>query len=226
MFSGRIGLLTLSIFFVLSGSFDIAESKATKKKSAQETKVLAQVEGFRSAKFGMDEKSIFRAIRKDFKVSRNQVTRSVHNIEQTTSLKISVPKLLELGGRAKIGYVMGHKSKKLISINVIWGSDGKVTKEQASLKQLVDTANFLRNHLTKKRYEKDEYAVNAVITEETTVVFRGKDKKGRMIMLVLANPKPLKGKNGKDIPVAGKLRLSYILDPKNPDILTIGDNDF
>jgi hypothetical protein len=91
---------------------------------------------------------------------------------------------------------------------------------------ILDAANFLRNHLAKKSYKKDGFAANARLNDFTTLVFRGKDKKNRMVLLLLTIPKGKEGKDEKKSRDNVSLKLSYILDHENPDILSIKDDDF
>jgi hypothetical protein len=219
--------LALSIFLLtLSGTADIAESKTEQMKSAQSAKKQATIEGFRSAKFGMKEKDIYRAITKDFKISKGKVKRTEHSLEKTTSLEITVPKLLGVGGTAKIGYIIGFKSKRLMQINVVWGRGAEESGRKVKAQTIVDAANFLRTHLIKKQYKKDGFVANGRMNDVTTIVFRGKDKKNRMALLVLTAPKAKKGEDAKKAQENVSLKLSYMLDAEKPDILTIGDDDF
>ena len=218
------GWLALSVFLLtLSGTADIAESQTAKKKSTQPTKKQAKIEGFRSAKFGMKEKDIYRAITKDFKISKSKVKRSTSALEKTTSLEITVPKLLGVGGAAKIGYIMGYKSQRLMQVNVVWG---RGAAKKVDPQTVVDAANFLRTHLIKKQYMKEGFVANGRMDDVTTIVFRGKDKKNRMALLILTSPKANKGEDVKKAAQNISLKLSYMLDPENPDILTIKDDDF
>tara|TARA_B100000676_G_C18083963_1_gene853457 strand:- start:1923 stop:2573 length:651 start_codon:yes stop_codon:yes gene_type:complete len=208
--------LVLSFFFLaLSGITDIAESQKTKKQ--------ARIEGFRSAKFGTKEKNVLKAIAKDFKISKSNVKRKVNPLEKTTTLEIQVPKLFAIGGPAKIFYTMGYKSQKLMTVNIVWGQsiDKKVDPQT-----VIDAANFLRNHFVKKEYKKEGFLANSRLDDATTIVFRGKDKKNRMALLVLSFSKKEKNEDAQNATKNISLRLSYMVDPKNPDIYTIKENDF
>jgi len=214
--------LALWVFlFTFPGTDGLVQAKASKKDPKATTMSKAKwaaFEGFRSAKFGMKESEVMRAITKDFKVSKSKVKQSVNPLEQTINLEVTVPKLIEVGGTAKIGYLLGHKSKKLMQVNMVWGSGlGK----KVDVKDIISTANLLRSHFTKKRHQKEGFAVNLKVNDAMTIVFRGKDKKGRMAILSLTNPKVKKGEDTKI-----SLKLSYILDAKNPDILSLKEGDF
>jgi hypothetical protein len=220
------GWMALSVIFLaLSGSTDIAESKTSSMKPTQPVKKQAQIEGFRSAKFGMKEKHLLQAIKKDFKIEKNKVVRTSSALEKTTSLEITVPQLLGTGGTAKVAYILGYKTKRLIHVNILWGNGAA---KEVNPKSIVDTANFLRSHLNKKKYEKDGLVLNGKISDSMTIVFRGKDKKSRMALLVLTSPVAKEGQDAKKAADLMSLRLTYVLDNENPDIriIKIKDGDF
>lgn len=215
--------LALSVFFVaLPGTFNAAESKTQTEKITQTEKKQANIDGFRSAKFGMREKEIYKAISKDFKISKRKVKEKKNTLEKTKSLAITIPKLLEMGGPATITYILGHSSKKLEVVNILWGFG---VTDKPDPQGIVDAANFLRNHFLKKQYKKGVVA-NYKLDDTMTIVFRGRDKKNRMAVLTLNAPKKEdaagESKARKDI----ILKLSYLLHPDNPDILKIKDGDF
>jgi hypothetical protein len=219
----------LSMFLLgLAGTMDIAEAKTSTKKTTNPTKKQAKIEGFRSAKFEMKERDVYRAIVKDFKVSKKNVKRVVSGREKTMSLEIDVPKLFEVGGGAKVGYVFGYKSKRLVQVNVVWGTQIEGSGKKAKPQDIVDAANFLREHFLKKEYQKEGFLANSRMNDATTIVFRGKDKKGRMVVLVLSAAKGEPVKKGQEPVENATLKLSYLLDFESPDIfkLTIGENDF
>ena len=178
----------------------------------------SKITGFRSAKFGMNEKSVYRAIAKDFDLPKRKVKKVIHSSEKTTTLEITVPDLFRTGGTAKVAYVLGYKSKKLIMVHIYWG---RGAAEKVDGENVVRLANTLRTHFLKKRYIKDKLVVNGKVSDTQTVVFRGKDQKNRMVTLVLNAP----GKQGEetleDAVKKISLVLSYIVDPDNPDVLSV-----
>ena len=179
----------------------------------------AKIDGFRSAKFGVNERDVMKAIFRDFKINKKKVSRVEHPIEKTVSLGVNVEKLLPNSGPAKVFYILGHKTKRLIHVNVIWG---KPATPKPDAENVVATANQLRNHLAQKSYVKDGLAINAQLSEGVILVFQGLDKKGRAVKLVLVNPKGDPEKIGKNI----SLTLSYIEKPNKPDVFRIKDGDF
>lgn len=212
--------LALWIFlFTFSGADYLAEAR-TNAKTQTDKKKWVRVDGFRSAKFGLDEKKVMRAIVKDFKISKSKVKRNVHPGQKTVNISVTIPKLMAAGGTASVNYILGFESKKLIQVNVIWGASAT---KKVDPEELVSVANLLRGHFIKKKYRKEGYITNGVMNETMTIVFRGMDKKNRMILLTLTNPKVKKGEDQLSLM---SLKLSYILDYENPDILSIKEGEF
>lgn len=180
----------------------------------------AVVNGFRSAQFGMNERDLIKAIRNDFGIGKNKISRQVHPNEKTITLGITVSKLLPESGEAKVFYILGYKSKRLIHINVIWG---RPVMKDPNAEAVVATANQLRNHFVQKKYQKEGFALNAQLGEGVILVFQGKDRKGRAARLLLSNPKSEDDKKaGENI----ALTLSYIEKPEDPDVFRIKEGDF
>ena len=208
--------LALGLFF-FSFATGMAEAQAplkAPKAIALSKKKWKVIDGFRSAKFGMDEKQVTRAIAKDFKIRKSKVRREVHPTAKTTTLTLSVQNLIELGGPAKIVYILGYKSKRLIHINITWGineSKGVLSKD------IVNAANLLQTHFIKKRYQ-EGVIVNGQLNDTVQIIFRGRDKNGRMILLRLISGKVKKGQDKKESTKALTLILSYIQDPYKPDV--------
>jgi hypothetical protein len=229
-FSQASLIILLFFLFNISPFNMVVEAKTDPKNSKAGTtmpqKKWGVFEGFRSAKFGMDEKKVSRAIGKDFKISSSKIKRSLNSLEKTVSLEINVPELLGAGGASKVGYIFGHQTKKLMQVNILWGFGVNPKKKDLNAQSLVDAANLLRDHFLKKRYKADSMIVNGKMGENTIIVFRGADKKGRMALLTLNTPKPIKGETPNDAAKRTRLSLSYILNPDKPDVLTIKDGDF
>ena len=211
------------IFFlslIISGLFFAGISIAKPDDVTSASQKWAVVNGFRSAHFGMTEFDIKKAIKDDFGIGKQQISRKVHPNEKTVTLGIEVNKLLPESGTAKVFYILGYKSKRLIHINVIWG---KPVTQSPDAEAIVATANQLRNHFAQKKYQKDGFALNAQLGEGVILVFQGKDQKGRAARLLLANPKVEgDGKAGKNI----TLTLSYIEKPLDPDVFRIKEGEF
>ena len=215
-------LSVLSIFLITLFT-GISDAKTSDKKPKPPTKPWAQINGFRSAKFGMDQEKVMRAIARDFKISKSKVKQSFHHSEGTTILLIQVPNLLAAGGNTNIGYVFGLSTKKLIRVNVLWG---KGVGETTNNKSVLAVANNLRDHYSKKRYQEKTFLLNGKMNDTTMLFFRGQDKKNRMITLMFKTPAMKKGAKLTETDMQVSLKLAYVLNPTNPDVLTIRYDDF
>jgi hypothetical protein len=131
----------------------------------------AMIEGFRQARFGMSEEQVRQAIRKDFPAAAAKIVSAVHPSEKTTVLSISVADLLPNTGTARVSYIFGYRSKKLIQINVVWTSDGSAASDET----IVATANSLRDYFALQTYKPDSAIANRQIADNTIIVFRAND---------------------------------------------------
>ena len=211
-------VFALCILFILFSGFGNSSAKVI----PEDKKEIAIVEGFRSAKFGMTEAEIYNTIQKDFNFVQGSVEKIENSIEKTTSIAVTLDKLMEKGGRARVVYILGYRSKKLIQINVIWGNP---VNENPNPKSIVDAANLLRAYFFRKGFKKDDLVMNSRLDTRSMLLFRGNDANGAMVILIMKTPPQHKG--GEEI--QGKefsLRLSYIQNPKNPDIFKVKEGEF
>jgi hypothetical protein len=191
-----------------------------------ETAPAMQVQGFRDARWGMDANEVKAAIRKDFNIAPDKVQAEENTSERTSALSITVPNLIEGAGKARVSYIFGFTTKKLIQVNAIWGTpvDPAVKPDE-----VVAAANQLRDLFIASGYEPGSVHTNVGTKDGTIVVFEGEDADKHATLLTLVNstiPGPVK--NGKHEPAtqAVVLRLSYILDPQNPDIFRLKRGQF
>ena len=210
----------LAVFISSTLVFAQGSNRLATDKNVKNTKPWANIDGFRSAKFGMSMKNVTNAIYKDFQLRDSKVSTIKHPTEQTQSLGITVEQLLPNSGKARIVYVFGYKTNKLIQVNVLLGHplDTSVTPQQ-----IVDSGNILGNHFFKKRYQEDGLVAHARLNDGSILIFRGKDQKGHMALLRLSNPQP-NDKDNKDLKIS--LSLSYIEKPGKPDAYQLKDDDF
>jgi hypothetical protein len=210
-----LAVLTSGADWFSSKNDDIATDKSIKN-----TKQWANIDGFRSAKFGMKMKEVKGSILKDFGIFDSKIDTISHPTEQTQSLGITIDKLLPNSGKSRVVYVFGYKSKRLMQVNILTGHpvDTDVTPQQ-----VVDAGNLLGSHFFKKRYLEDGLVAHARLNDGSVLIFRGKDQTGRMALLRLSNPKP---NQKKDDTLKISLTLSYIEKPEQPDAFQLKENDF
>lgn len=212
-------LLSFLLVFLFS---DVPIGQAAQKsvrKKVTPAKDQMKVEGFRSARFGMKEKSVYKSIYKDFRISKKKVERQVHPLEKTVNLGITVQDLLPQSGPGKVYYVLGYKSNRLIQINVVWGKP-VIAKPNAD--QVVSLANQLRKYFSEQGFDPEGLVMNAPLGKDAIMVFRGSDPLGRMVLLLLDNPQKSEGPPNQDI----VLKLSYIQNPGKPDVFQIEKGEF
>jgi hypothetical protein len=197
---------------------------ATATPSESEPVEHAKVEGFRSARWGMDAAQVKAAIHKDFGVPSDKVKTEENAAERTTVLTIAVNDLLEGAGPSRISYILGYKTKKLIQATVLWGTP---VDPQAQPEKIVAAANQLRQLFLDSGYQPDTVVTNARMTDGTILVFQGQDADKHTTVLRLANiPAPTKGLKTEGTGGSVVLSLSYTLDSRSPDIFRLKKGQF
>src|SRR6185312_11662412 len=120
----------------------------------------------------MDANEVKAAIRKDFNIPADKIQTEENASERTSVLSITVPNLIEGAGEARVSYIFGFTTKKLIQVNIIWGTpvDPKVKPDE-----VVAAANQLRDLFVASGYEPGSIHTNAAAKDGTIVVFEGAD---------------------------------------------------
>ncbi|MDD8024329.1 MAG: hypothetical protein PHX82_14610, partial [Paracoccaceae bacterium] len=139
------------------------------------------VEGFRSAKFGMDEKAVRAAIEADFALKDDAVQVGEHSVERTQILSVAVPNLIRHGGVAQVSYVFGYLTKKLIQVGVTWSEK---TDPAMTATMLYENGELLRNHFMAEAYAQNSIKTNVVIGSGI-LMFRGVDAEDHVTLLLL-----------------------------------------
>jgi hypothetical protein len=197
-----------------------ATSAAAAETPTPDDKIKA-IDGFRSAKFGMNEADVRAAMTKDFNAKSDAIKVQDNASELTRSVLLSVPELLPNGGTAELSYVFGYKSKSLIQIGAVWskGTDAAITAEK-----LFSNANILRAHFLSEGFKPDSIAVNMPVSGGI-VMFRGSDAKDRSVILLLQGTFENK-ENNQRVLTPTSLLLFYVADAKSPDIFKLPPGQF
>ncbi|MBR0939602.1 MULTISPECIES: hypothetical protein [Bradyrhizobium] len=184
-------------------------------------KTTKAIDGFRSAKFGMNEADVRAAMTKDFSAKPDAIRAQDNASELTHSLLLSVPELLPNGGTAELSYVFGYKSKSLIQVGSVWskGTDTAMTPEK-----LFSNANILRAHFMGEGFKPDSIAMNMPVAGGI-VMFRGSDAKDRSVILLLQGTFENK-ENNQRVLTPTSLLLFYVADAKSPDIFKLPPGQF
>jgi len=194
-------------------------NKPSQEETATSEKPLANIDGFRSAKFGMGRLEVTKAIFNDFGIASAKITIINHPTELTQSLAVTVEQLVPRFGKSKVVYVFGYRSNKLMHVKIFFGHgvDKSVTSQQ-----VVDLGNILGNHFFNKRHQEDGLVANARLNDGSILIFRGKDQKGRMALLRLLNTQ----QNNKNNEAKISINLSYIEKPGQEDTFKLNEEDF
>jgi hypothetical protein len=184
----------------------------------------AVIEGFRQARFGMNEEQVKQAIRKDFPEAAGKLASAVHPTEKTIGLSLTVADLLPHSGYARIAYILGYRSKKLGQVNIVWSSDGSTAGDET----IVGTANSLRDYFSAENFRSDSVVANHQLAPDAILVFRASDAQKRTILPVLSGVAAVARAEDKKAPKPPPLtlELSYIEDPAHPDVFRIGRGQF
>ncbi|WP_426413027.1 hypothetical protein [Bradyrhizobium ganzhouense] len=198
-----------------------AAAPAASSESAPADDKIKTIDGFRSAKFGMNEADVRGAMAKDFTPKADAIKSQDNPSELTHSVLLSVPDLLPNGGTAELSYVFGYKSKSLIQIGAVWskGTDAAMTAEK-----LFSNANILRAHFLSEGFKPDSIAVNMPVNGGI-VMFRGSDAKDHSVILLLQGTFENKDNNQRVL-TPTSLLLFYVADAKSPDVFKLPPGQF
>ncbi|MGE5536468.1 MAG: hypothetical protein ACM3W7_13240 [Acidobacteriota bacterium] len=217
----RIAMVVLVMIVAMADwRFAMAAGDKREDRSAptESMSELASIDGYRSAKFGMVEKDVRGAIKKDFGIDAPRL--EANEIQKTQALVTTVKDLLPGAPPALVSYIFGMSSGKLIQVNLVWGGEpGGV-----DLRNLLPAANALRDYFLQRTYDTQSLAINQQLSNGVVLFFRGADARGREIRLELL-PLARKG-DSKEAAAFGALKLSYAENPKNPDIYKIKEGAF
>lgn len=181
----------------------------------------ANIEGFRSARFGMTEAEVKSAIATDFGIKDNAIHEQPNAGERTKALLIKVPELLPGGGTGEVSYVFGYHTKRLIQVSASWS---KATDEKMTPEQLFSNSSVLSAYFMGEGFKPETVARNMPISGGL-LTFRGSDAKGHTAMLILQGTFSQGEHNQRVLTPAGLL-LFYIEDPKEPDVYRLPRGSF
>ena len=197
-----------------------AQTPAANPPSSPAPKATVHVDGFRTARWGMTEAEVKTAIFNEFKIPVDKLKPELNPNEKTTVLAITVPDLIEGAGTARISYILGYTTKRLIEVNIVWGTP---VDPQAKLDLIVAAANQLRALFLSSGYDPTTVAANARGSDGSIVVFTGQDAdKHTTVLRLLQTPGSDKDKQ----PSATALFLSYVMDSRHPDIFKLKTGQF
>jgi len=184
----------------------------------------AHVDGFRSAQWGMTEPQVKAAISKDFNAGSDKIKSEENLAERTRVLTLVIPELLEGAGVARVSYIFGYATKKLIQVNLLWGT---AIDPQTPAEKIVAAADQLRQLFLDSGYEPQTIVTNARMNDGEVLVFKGEDAdKHTTVLRLAAAAQPARRGHSEKPTTATALSLSYILDAHTPDIYRLKKGQF
>lgn len=179
------------------------------------------VDGFRSAKFGMTEDEVRKAIKADFGLSGDAIVPGLNAAERTQLLTIVAPDLLAAGGSAQVSYVFGYASKTLIQVGISWNAQIDPAVDAA---KLYANSDVLVAYFSAAGYDPATVRTGVVL-DNGILLFRGEDSAGHATILLLQGDYSGGGETQRVLNPTG-LALLYAADSEKPDIFKIEPGQF
>ncbi|MCH4093135.1 MAG: hypothetical protein LKE96_02280 [Acetobacter peroxydans] len=177
----------------------------------------ARLNGFRSARFGMDEDGVRQAISTDFGLEGHAVHVSENPEQRTPVLTIVVQHLAsgKSDGRAAVHYVFGYRSHLLSAVHITWETAQDPANTPSTL---LETGSLLQAYFERLSFPPGRTATNAVMTDGSVILFRGMDPQGHTVALLITGQvgRPDGAQVERMTPSA--LILAYTENPERPDI--------
>ena len=144
--------------------------------------VAQEIDGYRSARFGMSESGVLEAIEADFSFARDAVIRNTHEMEKTVVLTIFVDNLVDGTGRTEVAYILGFRSRTLIQVNLLWRL---APGTAAHSRQLQWAADAIINRLALRGVPRVDIPPDTLMEDGAELLFRGHDNRGSSVLIGL-----------------------------------------
>lgn len=196
--------------------------------SAQPQPQKYEVTGFRDAHFGMTEAEVRNSAIKAFGLKPADLVSGTNPVEGTTVVTAKLASLDPGPGPARIAYIFGASSKKLIQVNVAWGEDAATPPIDTNA--IIAAGTRLQRYFADFGWHKDTRA-GTPVGDNTVVLFAGDDDKKGSVLLIVDGVKFQLEKDGKPITSPDpkgppKLIINYIADRETPDVAHIEKGKF
>ncbi|MCD2511830.1 hypothetical protein [Comamonas endophytica] len=171
---------------------------------------LHQVDGFRSARFGMSLSQVKQAIAQDFKAGADALSEVDNPAEGTRIVLLRLAALEPGPGPAIVSYIFNQSTQQLRHINVVWQSGPAPSEAQRN--QYAVAGVQLTRYFRELGW-KPEGSVAAVANGPGSILlFAGIDPKDAMVEVVASGIPLSPGPNGQPAAVPSgpaQLRVSY-----------------
>jgi hypothetical protein len=188
-----------------------------------------EVTGFRDVRFGMTEPEVRAAITKAFALKPADLTSTTNPVEGTSVLTAKIASLDPAPGPARVAYIFGYASKKLIQVNVIWGEEPSTPPPDATA--MIAAGTRLERYFAGFSWKKDTTRAGVPVGDNTVVLFSGEDEKKGAVRLIADGVKFQVQREGNQTTSPEpkgppKLIINYIADRETPDIAKIEPGKF
>jgi len=225
--SALAGLVLAGASLSLAPAFAQAPAPAAKPPASAPAGDY-DIKGFRTAQFGHTQAQVRQAIAVDFGMAV-RIIDTGNPAEGTQALQVTVPKLEPGPGAATLTYIFGAASKTLQQINVVWVVDGEPAADQRNA--VLTAAGQLANYFQTLPSPPKTVAGPAATGPNGLLLLAVQDRKGSSVEVAadgisyqaMQDNKPITSPTPKGPAV---LRISYILNPANPDIFRIKPGSF
>jgi hypothetical protein len=197
--------------------------------AAENSPVLPKYEvaGFRDVRFGMTEPEVRASATKAFALKPADIASATNPVEGTSVLTVKVASLDPAPGPARVAYIFGYASKKLIQVNVIWGEETPALDASA----MIAAGTRLERYFAGFTWKKDTSRAGIPVGDNTVVLFAGEDEKKGAVRLIADGVKFQVQREGNQTTSPEpkgppKLIINYIADRENPDIAKIDQGKF
>lgn len=188
-----------------------------------------EVTGFRDIHFGMTERDVRAAATKTFALKSADLSSGTNPVEGTSVLTAKVASLDPAPASARIAFIFGYSSKKLIQVNVIWGEDPSTPPPDPIA--MIAAGTRLERYFAGFTWRKDTTRAGIPVGDNTVVLFSGEDEKKGAVRLIVDGVRFQVQREGNQTTSPEpkgppKLIINYIADRENPDIAKIGQGKF
>ncbi len=190
--------------------------------------ILAAVNGYGNAHFGMSAQQVQQVIGSDYPLALPSLKTEIESSQRTPMMTIVVNELAPGPGLATITYVFGAKSQKLIAVNVYWLAPDVASLAQQQ--QLTEAASKVTAGLLAYRWPLLQVSRGIVPAPGVLLVFSGKDFAGGGVEVRLNGVgvdleipntgagSPAAREHRAAPPGPAQLHLSFVANIEHPDI--------
>jgi hypothetical protein len=187
-----------------------------------------EITGFRGAKFGMSPAEVRAAAAKDF--GDVKLLANANPAEGTQALQLDLPRLDPGPGPAQATYIFGARSHTLARINVVWVTGPNPTGEERAA--ILNGAILLAHYFQTLPAPLKASLGAKPMGPNAIMMFAGVDQQGAGIELVAEGVSykidATQGASSFSPAPVGPalLRVSYVRDVANPDVIKIAPGAF